>query len=95
MKFVFTLNKTCKDSGDCANNCLTKLKTLLETNNQHTFHVSISHVSKNHRYWIFLYDKTGQHESEARGKNRIRKNDKIMKFAGKIPTLDKLKQVLQ
>jgi len=91
MKFVFTLNKTCTDSGKCSDIMFAKLKTLLETNDQQTFHLSISHVSKKHHVWVFLYSKAGEHESESQGKNRVRKNNKIKKFIGKIPTLTQLK----
>ena len=95
MKFVFTLNKTCTDSGKCSDIMFAKLKTLLETNDQHTFHLSISHVPNNHKYWIFLYSSKGAHESEALGKNLIRKNNKIKKFIGKIPSETEIKKVLE
>ena len=99
MKFVFELNKTCKnnDSGDCGDETFEKLKTLLGTSDQSQFHLSISHVPNNHRLWVFLYSKAGTHESEVHGKTVLnnKPNAIIKKFAGKIPTLDKLKQVLQ
>jgi hypothetical protein len=99
MKFVFSLNKTCKNnhSGDCGDETFEKLKTLLDTSDQSQFHLSISHVPNNHKYWVFLYNSNGTHESEVHGKTVLnnKPNDKIKKFSGKIPTLDKLKQVLQ
>lgn len=95
MKFKFTQNISCEDSGDCSNNLFAKLKDLLETSDQNQFHISISHKPNNHDIWVYLYSKNGEHEAETNGKDIKTKAAHIKKFTGKIPTLDKLKQVLQ
>lgn len=92
MKFKFTLNKTCKDSGDCSNLLFGKLTKLLGTKDTNQFHISISHEQNNHIIWLFLYDHDGKHEMETSNKDIITNVKNIKKFKGKKPTLEKLTQ---
>ena len=89
MKFVFRKIMKCKDDF-CAENFLEKIETLLETKDHNQFHLSISHVPNDHKIWLFLYDKNGQHESERRGKTVIKKASNIKKFKGNKPSLTQL-----
>ena len=94
MKFKFTQNISCKDSADCSDNLFAKLKDLIEISDQNQFHISICHKPNNHVIWVFLYSNKGEHEAETHDKDIKTKAAHIKKFTGKIPTLDKLKQVL-
>jgi len=77
----------------CAENFLEKIETLIATKDHNQFHLSISHVPNDHKIWLFLYDKNGQHESERRGKTVIKKASNIKKFEGKIPTKTELENL--
>jgi len=94
MRFVFFPNITCNDGGKCATTLETKLKTLLETSDNLSFHLSILHEQDNHKIWVFTYDKKGIHESELHGKLRLKPDHIIHKFTGKQPTLSQLKSTL-
>ena len=94
MQFKFTQNISCTESNKCSINLFEKLKVLLNTDDQKTFHFSISHEAGNHKIWVFLYDKNGKHEGEVSGKTVINNNSEIKKFTGKIPTLAQLKSKL-
>ena len=93
MKFVYRQIISCKDSGECAVNLLNKIETLIQTKDHYQFHLSINHTSKNHKIWLFLYDKKGTHESEAYGKTIRKKSQVIKKFKGKIPTRTQLENL--
>ena len=60
------------------------------------YHISIYHTKNNHTIWLFLYDKSGEHESENTVTKQIikQKSDKIEKFSGTIPTESALKNAI-
>jgi len=94
MRFVFFQNITCKDAGKCANTLETKLKTLLETTDRASYHISILHENLKHKVWVFTYDKQGIHESDLHDKLRLKSDHTVHKFTGKQPTLNQLKSKL-
>jgi hypothetical protein len=101
----FTIDKTCSDSGECAENILNKIEIL--TNSLRTYdekgklvscsgHLSISHESYNHTVFLFLYEKDHEHQSEDIVSKTIRKEkfDKVKKYSGIIPTVEQIKNLL-
>ena len=97
MKFVIEKKLTCtfESSEKCGNDIRTKIKSLLGDNiDSVNYHTSILHKQNNHKIWIFLYDKTGTHESEAQGKNIFQASSLIKKFKGTMPTESEIKKAL-
>ena len=99
MKHKFTVKKTCTDntSQECADDIISKIKSLLGENvSGVNYHISIYHAKNNHTIWLFLYDKSGEHESENTVTKEIikQKSDKIEKFSGTIPTESALKNAI-
>ena len=96
MKFVINKKLTCTlDTLDkCGDGIRSKIKSLLGDNiDGVNYHTSISHKQNNHRIWVFLYDKTGTHESEAQGKNVFNESSLVKKFKGTMPTEKEIKNV--
>ena len=97
MKFVIDKKLTCTlDTVDkCGNDIRTKIKSLLGDNiDSVNYHTSISHKQNNHKIWIFLYDKTGTHESESKGKTVYKETDLVKKFEGIMPTESEIKKAI-
>ena len=99
MKHKFTVKKTCTDdtSQECADDIISKIKTLLGENvSGVNYHISIHHEKNNHTIWLFLYDKAGEHESENTVTKEIikQKSSKAKKFTGTIPTESEIKKII-
>jgi len=93
MKFVYNQILSCPKVGECADNLLKKIETLIQTKDHNQFHLSIRHVPNNHKIWLFLYSKNGIHEAEQKGKPINTKAKHVKKFEGKIPTKTELENL--
>ena len=88
----FTKNITCVDGLICNKKCMDKFENLFKFNLDG--HVSISHQNKNHIFWIFFYEKNGEHLSESKGKIIKTKEKNIKKFTKTIPSLKEIEKSL-
>ena len=106
MMFKFTKKITCPPSNKekedpikCSNDIMDKLETKFGFKihgDKPEGHISINHEKDNHAFWIFLYDKTGEHESQNTVTKEIikQKSSKAKKFTGTIPTESELKKAI-
>ena len=82
----------------CANNITNKLKSAFNfkpNDKNPNGHLSINHEKNhNHTIWLFLYEETGIFESELNKQIVKVKSDKVIKFKGKLPTLEQVKKAI-
>tara|TARA_B100000949_G_C13977832_1_gene323850 strand:+ start:136 stop:378 length:243 start_codon:yes stop_codon:yes gene_type:complete len=57
-------------------------------------HVSVKHDNGKHIIWVFLYDKTGIHQSIRGDKIIEQKSNRVIKFNGTFPTESELKKAI-
>jgi len=99
MMYKLTKNITCEKPDKCSVDIMNKLETKFGFKihgKTPEGHISIEHENSNHQIWIFLYDKTGTHESENMITKQIVKvkSDKTKKFSGTFPTESELKKAI-
>ena len=89
------------DGNTCANTILDKfekkfgIKLHAETRHEKVNgHVSVKHDNGKHIIWVFLYDKTGIHQSIRGDKIIEQKSNRVIKFNGTFPTESELKKAI-
>jgi len=105
----FNKNITCTDSAVCAQAIQARLEALMGVNklsrtgttrdptdeptDKQNGHISIVHKQGDHTIWVFLYDRTGEHESEDTTTKQIRRvpAPEVEAFTGTKPTRDQLR----
>ena len=99
MMYKFTKKISCDNPQKCSSDIMNKLETKFKFKihgKNPEGHISIYHENSNHLIWIFLYSQTGINDSENMITKQIVKvkSDKVIKFKGKFPTLDQIKQTI-
>jgi hypothetical protein len=92
MLYKFNINHTCENI-HCAENIHSVIETYLGSKINLNGHISISHVPKKHKVWLFLYDKKGKHESESVGKIIIKDSKITKEWTGKTPIISELEEL--
>ncbi len=89
------------DGNTCANTIMDKfekkfgIKLHAETRHEKVNgHVSVKHDNGKHIIWVFLYDKTGIHQSIRGDKIIEQKSNRVIKFNGTFPTESELKKAI-
>lgn len=88
----FTKKISCVDGNICSQKCLAALQNLC--NFELNGHISIHHVNDKHQFWIFFYEKNGEHLGESNGEIIKTKAENIKKYTVNIPTEKELKKAL-
>ena len=70
---------------------LIKAKT---ENDKMNGHLSVNHKENNHTYWIFVYDKSGEHEQDSQSKIEKTKSSRVKKYTGLMPNESEVKKML-
>jgi|TARA_B110000014_G_scaffold74428_1_gene50801 hypothetical protein len=67
-----------------------------ETNRLVKAHISLTNVTDENliKCWLFLYDKTGIHESYSKGDIITQNNKFVIKYDKKIPSTNEIKKLL-
>lgn len=81
MRIYLTKNISCDDIQKCSDQIKEKI-TALTGDLSNCGHLSIHHINKDHKIWLFLYDENKKHESDRKGKIVIQKNESVKKYSG-------------
>tara|TARA_R110000751_G_C13429996_1_gene441440 strand:- start:241 stop:525 length:285 start_codon:yes stop_codon:yes gene_type:complete len=94
MRIVFNKNISCEDALICSQNIHKKIEEIYPQLEQGiNYHISINHELNDHKFFVFIYDKDNQHESELDGKVIKTDSQIVKKYNGESIDANKIKNV--